>query len=202
MTDAIDAIAKKIRALEEELEVEIAKQRAGLRYGLEHGKVLFEEEVARRHRQLRTGLARYLTNARPLVVFSAPIIYSLIIPFAVVDAWVSLYQAVCFRVYKIPQVQRSRYMVFDRAGLPYLNALEKLNCAYCSYVNGVIAYVREVAARTEQYWCPIKHARRVLGAHGRYLDFAEYGEGEGYRQKLETLRTKLANEPKQPPDRL
>ena len=202
MTDAIDAIAQKIRALEEELEVEVAKQRAGLRYGLEHGKVLFEEEVARRHRQLRTGLARYLANARPLVVLSAPVIYSLIIPFAVVDAWVSLYQAVCFRVYRIPQVQRSRYMVFDRAGLPYLNALEKLNCAYCSYVNGVIAYVREVAARTEQYWCPIKHARRVLGAHARYLDFAQYGEGEDYRRKLETLRTKLAKEPRQPPDRL
>jgi len=199
MTDSITSIITQIRALEHELEAEFAKQRAGLRYGLEHGKVQFEEAIIRRHRQLRTGLARYLLNARPLVVLSAPIIYSLIIPFAVVDAWVSIYQAICFRVYGIAQVRRSRYMVFDRAGLPYLNALEKLNCAYCSYVNGVIAYVREVGSCTEQYWCPIKHARRVLGAHPRYLDFEEYGEGEQYREKLEALRAKLAKEPEPPP---
>jgi hypothetical protein len=134
------------------------------------------------------------------VALSAPIIYSLIIPFAVVDAWVSIYQAICFRVYGIPQVRRGRYMVFDRAGLRYLNALEKLNCAYCSYVNGVIAYVREVGSRTEQYWCPIKHARRVLGAHPRYPDFEEYGQGEQYKEKLETLRAKLAKEPERSPD--
>lgn len=194
MTDAINSIVTKIQALEHELEVEFAKQRAGLRYGLEHGKVLFEDEVTRRHRELRTGLARYVLNARPLVVLTSPVIYSLAIPFALVDAWVSIYQAICFRVYDIPQVRRSRYMVFDRAGLSYLNALEKLNCAYCSYVNGVIAYVREVGSRTEQYWCPIKHAKRVLGAHPRYPDFIDYGEGEQYREKLESLRTKLAKE--------
>jgi hypothetical protein len=198
MTDATDAIVAKIYALELELEGEFAKERAGLRYGFERGKVLFEEEVVRRHRELKTGLVRYLLNARPLVALSAPIIYSLIIPFAVVDAWVSLYQAVCFRVYAIPQVRRGRYMVFDRAGLRYLNALEKLNCAYCSYVSGVIAYVREVASRTEQYWCPIKHARRVLGAHPRYAGFEEYGQGEHYRQKLRRLRTRLAAEPDEP----
>jgi len=196
MTEAVDAIIAKMHTLELELEREFAKQRAGLRYGLERGKVLFEEEVLSRHRELQTGLARYLLNARPLVALTAPIIYSLIVPFAVVDAWVSVYQAICFRVYGIPQVRRGRYMVFDRAGLRYLNALEKLNCAYCSYVNGVIAYVREVGSRTEQYWCPIKHARHVCGAHPRYLGFEEYGQGEHYRASLQTLRTKLAAEAK------
>lgn len=199
MTDAISAITAKIQALELELEGEFAKQRAGLRYGLEHGKVLFDEEVVRRHRELKTGLARYLLNARPLVALSAPIIYSLIIPFALVDAWVSLYQAICFRVYGIPQVRRGRYFVFDRSGLRYLNALEKLNCAYCSYVNGVLAYAREIGSRTEQYWCPIKHARRILGAHPRYRDFEEYGRGERYRENLQRLREKLAAEPQDPP---
>jgi hypothetical protein len=37
-------------------------------------------------------------------------------------------------------------------------AIEKINCAYCSYANGAIASVREMASRTEIYWCPIKHA--------------------------------------------
>jgi len=199
MTDAINAIAAKIHALELELEGEFAKQRAGLRHGLEHGKIVFDEQIIRRRRELRKSLGRYLLDARPLVALSAPVIYSLIIPFALVDAWVSLYQAICFRVYGIPQVRRSRYLVFDRAELPYLNVLEKLNCAYCSYVNGVIAYVREVGSRTEQHWCPIKHARRILGAHSRYRDFEAYGEGEHYRANLETLRRKLASEAQEPP---
>jgi hypothetical protein len=198
MTETINAIVAKIHALELELEAEFAVQRAGLRYGLEHGKVLFEEEIVRRHRELQLGLVRYLLRARPLVVLSAPIIYSLIMPFAVVDAWVSLYQAVCFRVYGIPQVSRGRYMVFDRAGLRYLNALEKLNCAYCSYVNGVIAYTREVGSRTEQYWCPIKHARRILGTHPRYPRFEEFGQGELYREKLRSQRANLASEQDDP----
>ncbi len=198
MTDTIDAIVTRIHALELELEAEFAKQRAGLRYGLEHGKVLFEEDLLRRHRELQTGLARYLLKARPLVALSAPIIYSLIIPFLIVDAWASIYQAICFRVYRIPQVPRGRYLVFDRAGLRYLNALEKLNCAYCSYVNGVIAYVREIGSRTEQYWCPIKHARRILGAHARYSGFEEFGQGEQYRDKLRSLRDKLASEQEEP----
>ena len=194
MTHAIDAIVGQIRALEHELEVEFARQRAGLRYGLERGRVLFEQEVVRRHRELRTGLARYVLTARPLVALTAPIIYALIIPVALLDLMASLFQAVCFRVYGIPQVQRGRYVIFDRAGLAYLNALEKLNCAYCSYANGVIAYVREIASRTEQYWCPIKHARRVFGAHPRYAMFEEYGDGARYHERLSALRAEVRAE--------
>ena len=199
MAIEIDAIIEKIRALEHDLEAEFARQRAGLRFGLERGRVLFEQEVVRRHLELRRGLTRYLLGARPLVALTAPIIYSLIVPFAVVDLWVSLYQAICFRVYAIPRVERSRYMVFDRAGLQYLNALEKINCAYCSYVNGVIAYAREVGSRTEQYWCPIKHARRVFGAHPRYAGFAEYGDGERYHEQLTGLRKALRAAPRDEP---
>ncbi len=195
MNVEVDALIGKIRALEHELEAEFAKQRAGLKFGFERGKVAFEQEVVRRHRELRTNLARYVLNARPLVALTSPIIYSLIIPFAIVDLWVSIYQAICFRVYGIPQVPRGRYMIFDRAALAYLNALEKLNCAYCSYVNGVIAYVREVGSRTEQYWCPIKHARRVMGAHPRYAGFEEYGDGEQYKARLGDARASL--QPKQ-----
>lgn len=194
MTPAVDAIIDQIRGLEHELEVEFAKQRAGLRYGLEHGKAVFEAEAARRHRQLRRGLPRYLWEARPLVVLTSPLIYSLVIPFVLIDLWVSLYQAVCFRAYGIPQVQRDHYMIFDRAGLPYLNAVEKLNCAYCSYVNGVIAYARETGSCTEQYWCPIKHARRTLGAHPRYAAFEDYGSSEGYQARLAALRASLQKE--------
>jgi hypothetical protein len=195
MANGVDSIIGKIRALEQELEREFAKQRAGLRYGLENGRVRFEEEVARRHRELKRNLAAYVFNARILVVVTAPVIYSLIIPFALIDLWVTIYQRICFPVYGIAQVKRGRYLIFDRAGLAYLNALEKINCAYCSYCNGVVAYVREVAARTEQYWCPIKHAKRVLGAHPRYAAFQDYGDGESYQQNKRTLRAALREEP-------
>lgn len=188
-------ILGKIRDLELQLEAEFARKRAGLRYGLERGRVKFDEEVVRRHLELRKGLIPYLLSARFLVVITAPVIYSLIVAFVVLDLWVSLYQAICFRVYGIPQVKRRDYLVFDRTGLAYLNAMEKLNCAYCSYANGVVAYVREVAARTEQYWCPIKQARRLTGAHARYAGFAEYGDAEHYRERLRALRTEMQNEP-------
>lgn len=194
MSNRVDILIDRIRSLEHELEVEFSKQRSGFRFGLEHGRARFEEEAIRRLTERRTRLLNYVFSSPLLVAVTAPVIYSLIIPFAVVDLWASLYQAVCFRVYGIPQVRRGLYLNFDRTGLPYLNALEKLNCAYCSYVNGVIAYVREVGSRTEQYWCPIKHTRRVVGAHGRYNGFEDFGDGEGYRLHLDGLRAALRME--------
>ena len=118
-----------------------------------------------------------LDRTPALVPLTSPLIYSLIIPFALADLWVSLYQAICFRVYGIEQVERCFYFKVDRAKLPFLNTVEKLNCLYCSYVNGVIAFIREVAARTEQYWCPIKHQTEPLDPHRRYADFSAYDTG-------------------------
>jgi len=103
----------------------------------------------------------------------------------------SLYQAICFPVYGITKVRRGDYLVFDRHNLHYLNAIEKLNCAYCSYANGVAAYVREVAARTEQYWCPIKHARRLSGHHPYYSHFVDYGDATAFQSQLGKLREEL-----------
>jgi hypothetical protein len=191
MTPQIAALTDKIRALESELDAALAKRRAELRIGLEHGRVAFEEELLRRHRELRRKLLPFLFGAKPLVVLTAPVIYAGILAFLLLDLFVSVYQAVCFPIYNIAKVRRADYLVFDRHHLAYLNALEKLNCAYCTYANGIIAFTREVAARTEQYWCPIKHARRVIGAHERYVAFDDYGDGEGYQDRLATLRKAL-----------
>ena len=188
------ALTEKIALLQAELDAELAKRRAELRIGLEKGRIAFEEEILRRHRELRTALAPYILNAHPLVILTAPVIYMLIVPLALLDLCVTVYQAVCFPVYKIPKVKRADYFVFDRHHLAYLNALEKLNCAYCSYANGLIAYAREIVARTEQYWCPIKHARRVIGSHARYALFDDYGDGEHYQERLIELRKGLAKD--------
>jgi hypothetical protein len=118
----------------------------------------------------------------------------LIVPIAILDLWTSAYQWVCFPVFRVPLVRRSSYVVIDRYHLSYLNTIEKMNCLYCSYANGVFAYVREIAGRTEQYWCPIKHATRVRGAHGHYHAFVDFGDADGYRRRLPLLRAELRGE--------
>jgi hypothetical protein len=194
MSTVIDELTKKIAELQAEVDAEIARRNAALRVGLEQGRIVFEEELLRRHRELKTALSKYLLNANPLAVITAPFIYAVIVPLLLLDLFVSVYQAVCFPAYGIPKVKRADYFVFDRGHLAYLNAIEKLNCAYCSYANCLIAYVREIAARTEQYWCPIKHARRVIGSHLRYAMFDDYGDAEGYQKRASELRALLARE--------
>jgi hypothetical protein len=187
--DEIIHLAGSIRALERQLEAALAKRRIELNYKVHDGVVCFEQVVIARHRLLKARLLRYMLGARPAMILTAPAIYALVIPLLLLDLFVAIYQTVCFPVYGIPRVHRGDYLAFDRGQLAYLNAVEKLNCAYCSYANGVLAYVREVAARTEEYWCPIKHARRVLGVHPRYGSFLDYGDGDAYRSELERLRS-------------
>jgi hypothetical protein len=85
-------------------------------------------------------------------------------------------------------VQRGDHIILDRRALHYLNIIEKVNCAYCAYFTGMIAYVQEIAARTDQYWCPIKHACKVAHLHSRYIKFFEFGDAEGYRNDSEKVR--------------
>ena len=184
MTTEVGVLIEKIRGLEHELEAEIARRRIDLKFGIERGRVVFEREILQLHRRARTSLWRYIVKGRPLVVLTAPFILSLIVPLLLLDLFVSLYHAVCFPAYGLTKVRRKDYLVFDRHHLAYLNVLEKLNCAYCSYANGLIAYVREIASRTEQYWCPIKHASRLQGTHPRYADFADFGDADAFAREL------------------
>jgi len=168
----------------EKLEEEIKSQF----YELRNGKIWFSEEIKREHRRLKTSLFRYLLRSRFFAILTAPFIYACIIPFLLLDLFVSVYQAVCFPVYGIPKARRRDYMAIDRNKLRYLNALEGLNCMYCSYANGLLAYVVEIAGRTEQHWCPIKHARRVQRVHDRYSHFLPYGDASAYRERIDKVR--------------
>jgi hypothetical protein len=142
-------------------------------------------------RAQRPPLLAYILSGDALTIVTAPVIYSLIVPFVLLDAWLSLYQAVCFRAWGVVRVRRRACFKLDRHKLAYLNALEKVNCLYCSYANGVIAYAQEIAARTEQYWCPIRHARPPRHPHDRYAGFAPYGAAAAYRAALPSLRERL-----------
>jgi hypothetical protein len=194
--DEISHLSGSIRALERQLEVALARRRVELNYEVHDGIVHFEQLVIAKHRLLKARLLSYILGARPAMILTAPVIYALFIPVLLLDLFVAIYQTVCFPVYGIPRVRRRDYLAFDREHLAYLNVVEKLNCAYCAYANGVFAYVREVGSRTEQFWCPIKHARRVLGTHARYGSFVDYGDADAYRHDLERLRTEAqSNEP-------
>lgn len=190
MTNPIRRLQDLAHEIREEIEREIDEKRREFRYHLERKKVVFEQEILSRHRALRMTVARFLSHSKILSMLTAPVIYSLIIPVALMDLFATVYQHICFRVYRVPLVRRGEYVVMDRKYLAYLNWIEKLNCIYCEYANGVIAYAREVASRTEQFWCPIKHARHVQDPHDRYYDFAEYGDAENYRGHLKGQREK------------
>lgn len=188
MPTSIDDLLHRMCALEEELQVEFEKKRREFGFAVENRRIRFPLDSFNRQRLHRVGLWAYLRHSRGLVVPTAPLAYAGFLPFVLTDLFVTIYQRLCFPVYGVPRVRRSDHLVFDRAELPYLNAIEKLNCFYCSYGNGVAGYLREVAARTEQYWCPIKHARRMAAGHDRYPRFFEFGDAQAYREGLERLR--------------
>jgi hypothetical protein len=111
------------------------------------------------------------------------VIYAMLIPVALLDLALFIYQHVCFSAYGIKKVPRSDFIAWDRHHLGYLNLIEKLNCDYCGYATGVVAYAREIGSRTEAYWCPIKHAEAVKPPHPHYYEFLEYGDAEGFRRR-------------------
>jgi hypothetical protein len=147
------------------------------------------------HEHFRTPLWRYVRHSRLGAMLSAPLIYLCVIPFALLDLCISLYQGVCFPIYGIPRVPRARYFIYDRGRLKYLNLLERLNCVYCSYANGVIGYVAEIAARTEQHWCPIKHSQKLEHPRERYESFLPYGDAQAYRERIEDVRRNFRDLP-------
>jgi hypothetical protein len=157
-------------------------------YEWRDGVARFSEEMKREQRRLKTSLWRYIRSSRFFVALTSPLIYGCIIPFLLLDLFVTIYQAFSFPIYGIPKVSRADYISFDRGKLCYLNALERLNCQYCAYANGLMAYVVEVAGRTEQHWCPIKHAHRIRSPHSRYSRFLPYGDASAYRERIDQVR--------------
>jgi len=191
MPSSYEDLTRRISELEDALEAELAEKRRKFRYQLERSRVVFDTEVRARHRAAQERLSSFLSRTRPLVVLTAPFIYILIVPLVLLDLFVSLYQAICFPVYGIAKVPRREHIVIDRQHLAYLNGLQKLNCIYCGYANGLIGWVREIAARTETFWCPIKHSRPVIGSHGHYHRFVDFGDETGFQQDLSALRRSL-----------
>jgi hypothetical protein len=191
MNDRINDILARMAALEAELHTAVHAQEQRMFFQIKGKHVEFEHSVQQAHRQLKTSFFRWLTTNRPQNLLTGPLIYGMVIPLLMLDACVSFYQWACFPIYGISKVRRSDYLVFDRRHLAYLNFIEKFHCTYCEYGNGLMAYMTEILARTEQYFCPIKHAHKVLGTHARYHRFLAYGEAQDYEARLEAYRVAL-----------
>ncbi len=191
MNDNIRQLMARITALEDELRQAVIEQEASVLFKIKGKKVEFEQSIVEGHRRLKNGFFHWLVTDRPQNLMTGPIIYSMIVPLAMLDLCVSFYQATCFPIYRIARVRRGGYFVFDRQQLEYLNFIEKFHCTYCAYGNGLIAYAGEIVARTEEYFCPVKHARKVLGSHPRYAQFLEYGDAADFAARLEKFRVGL-----------
>jgi hypothetical protein len=188
MKDRIQNIMRQMKNLEQDLLLEIHKKEEEFFYRIQDKRVMFEEKIRAQHASLMKSVPRYLLDASLLNVLSSPLIWACLVPAFLLDMAVSLFQMVCFPIYGIPKVRKKDYIVHDRNYLSYLNAIERINCTYCAYFVGLIAFVQEVAARTEQYWCPVKHARKLRAMHSRYEKFIDYGDCTTYREELESIR--------------
>jgi len=195
MNERIRELLAQITEKEDEIEDILRARREQVLFRLQDGKLRLREDIESTQKIFNQGLVRWLLDSRPRNLLSAPFIYSLIFPFVIFDISISLYQAICFPLYRIKKVNRRNYIIIDRHKLPYLNSIEQLHCVYCGYAIGLIGYAREIGARTEQYWCPIKHAVKIPDKHSRYHNFTEYGDAEGYQMKLSELQQKLGIEP-------
>ena len=126
------------------------------------------------------GLWALVKRSRPINLITGPIIYSVILPLLVLDAFVSLYQFLCFPIYKVKPFRRSEYIIFDRQELKYLDWISKFHCTYCAYAVGLMGFVSAVIGATEAYFCPIKHhANKPRGPLRKY-PFMAYEQADDF----------------------
>jgi hypothetical protein len=199
MSDKIRKLLDQISLLENDLRIALREREDKAAQGfriIKGRRIKFEESVRQTHRRIKTGVFQWLVSNRPQNFITGPVIYSMILPLLILDLSVTIYQATCFPIYKIAKVKRSDYILFDRQQLAYLNFIEKFHCSYCAYANGLLAYVTEIVGRTEQYFCPIKHAKKGIASHRHYARFLAYGDAADYARKLEEFRDELNGAPK------
>ena len=191
MNERITQILAQMAALEDDLHHAVQDQESKMFFQIKGKRVEFERSIKAAHRKLKKNFFTWLVTNRPQNLITGPIIYAMVLPLMMLDFFVSFYQFTCFPIYRINKVRRADYIVFDRQQLGYLNFIEKFHCTYCAYGSGLMGYMGEIIARTEEYFCPIKHAHKILGTHRRYNRFLDYGDAADYEARLEKFRVAL-----------
>lgn len=190
----IRELLARIKEVEDEIEDIMQLQTEHVLYQFKDGKIRFDKEIEAAQVRAKKAFFRWIKDCSPANALSAPFLYGLFIPMLFLDVCLTLYQWICFPLYRLGTVKRNSFIVIDRYHLKHLNSIEKLNCVYCAYANGLVSYSREIASRTEQFWCPIKHARKLKDRHKRYYDFIEYGDAADYHARLKAFREQLRRE--------
>lgn len=116
-----------------------------------------------------------------------PFIYVVAFPLVFMDIILEIYHRVCFPLYDLDLVDRSAYIKIDRHKLQYLSPKQKLNCAYCGYVNGLFAYWVRIAAETEKYWCGIQHeTEERFRAPEHHREFVRYNDEGSFKRMYQS----------------
>ena len=191
MSERIKEMMVEIEDLKQKLKEEIEQQEKKIDYEIKNGYIRFEDEVLSKQKENMKHLLAWFGETPFIQLLSAPIVYGMVLPALLLDLMLFVYTYVVGRVFKITFVQRKDYIVFDRQYLGYLNIVEKLNCLYCAYFNGLMQYSAAIAGRTELYFCPIKHAKKIAYDHNYYDAFFTYGDGDDYPERLKKLREEV-----------
>jgi hypothetical protein len=177
-------LTEKLDELNKALSREYARMAEKYGFSIQKRTVKFLKEFRERNKKFKIPVWKYVIPTHIRHVLSLPFIYVMIVPAVILDIFVTIYNWTAIPLYRIPRVKRSEYIVYDRQFLSYLNVVQKINCVYCTYVNGLFAYASEIGARTERYWCPIKAAHKPKAHHGWYSDFADYGSPQEWEEKF------------------
>lgn len=125
---------------------------------------------------------RKIQSVKPYL--AGPFVWMLLIPLVALDFFFEIYHHICFPLYGVPLIKRVNYIKIDRYKLEYLTLIEKVECAYCGYANGLLHYCVEIAGASEKFWCGIKHQQQagfISPAH--HADFVEYGDKAAFDKK-------------------
>ena len=182
MKSTISRILQEIENKRKELAEEY--ERIKKKYNFEYikWKITFSKQQKLENKKKKRSIWKTTKSTTFREYISIPFIYSMMIPAVILDLFLFMYQQTAMRLYRIPLVKRSDYITLERKHLDYLNWVEKLNCIYCSYVNWLFAYAVEIAWRTEKYWCPIKHAKKMTSSHNWEKYFADYGDADWFKE--------------------
>src|SRR4029079_7831823 len=92
MPSRLDGLLAHIAQLEQEVEHEVNRARAQWRYRVEAGRVRFERDVHLAQQRSKQSIPHYIRESSPLNILTAPIIYSMVVPIALIDASFTIYQ--------------------------------------------------------------------------------------------------------------
>lgn len=96
----------------------------------------------------------------------------MVFPLLIVDLFTSFYHAIYFRINGIPLIPRSRYIIIDCGRLMGLNWVQRWNCVYCDYANGLIAWTKAVINTPEAYNCAT--ARHQEEHQKEYFEYEKF----------------------------